>query len=114
VTTNSVDVVQVVRRVDVVERPRVVDVAGVGVQGQPGPQGPPGADGADGVSYDPFQHVQASPSSSWVVEHGFGRLVHVTLANTAGELVEADVVQTSPNVVSVSFPAPTTGTAFIS
>ena len=84
----------------------LVGNGGSGPAGAPGPPGPPG--GAQ------FIFTQVTPSGSWVINHNLGSLVHVTVLNTAGTIVDADVVETSINTVTISFNTPQAGTAVIS
>lgn len=81
-----------------------VIVSGVGVQGPPGP--------GSGGTYD---HIQAIPAATWIIAHGLGHRVHVTLLDDAGLYVLAQVDQQAPfNTVTVTFPDPVTGSAHIS
>lgn len=89
----------------------VVEIAYPGMRGMTGPQGPAGQ---DGESYEPHVHTQSSPSASWPVSNPFGRPVAVTVLNSAGEVVIADVEQDAPYAtVSITFSAPTTGVAVL-
>lgn len=89
-----------------------------GIQGETGPQGPTGATGADstvpgpvGPPADTYEHLQNSPTDVWVVNHNFGRNPTVSIVDSAGREVEADVLHTSLNQVQVSFNLPATGKA---
>lgn len=73
-----------------------------------GPAGPPGPPGPAGVTYT---HTQATPSSSWSVEHGLGYYPSITVIDSDGRVVYADVQHTGVNNAVIIFPAPTTGTA---
>lgn len=77
----------------------------------PGPQGPPGPAGSGGFTY--YFHTQASPSAGWVIDHNLNRPTHATVF-MAGEEVEADVVRNTDDQTTITFPAPTTGSALIS
>lgn len=77
--------------------------------GARGPQGPPGP--AGGTAYE---YVQSTPAASWIINHNLNRPVHVTLYNDSGEIVYSDVQRGSSNTLTVSFPAPTTGSAVVS
>jgi hypothetical protein len=70
---------------------------------------------AGAISGNGFQLRQLVPQSTWVITlpNDLGRLPAVTIYDDLGEVVEADVTATS-TVVSISFPAPATGTAIIS
>lgn len=94
-----------------------VEVAQAGVlvapaeQGPVGPQGVPGPPGpAGGVS---FHYVQAQPSAAWTIAHNLGRYPSVTIVDTAGDQVSADVTYVDANTVTVSFGFPTTGAAYL-
>lgn len=68
--------------------------------------GPPGGGAGSAQVF-----TQSSPSASWSITHTFGRLPLVDLY-VAGQQVEADVEATD-STVSVTFPAPTAGTAVL-
>lgn len=90
-----------------VESPKII-ISNTGMQGPPGPQGPPGASGTDA-----FEHVQSTPSASWVIAIplSFGRRPNVDVY--VGDVqVEADVTATSLNV-NIQFPSPTSGSAVL-
>ena len=80
-----------------------------GVQGPMGPQGVPGAAGGTVVSLD-----QSTPASTWIINHNLNRPVFVTVLNSAGEQVFADVDQSDPNTVSIIFATPVSGKAVVS
>lgn len=94
-------------RVVVTQGPAVV-VRDTGLQGPPGPEGPAGAP----ESF--HEYVQASPAATWTIVHGIVRRVHVTVLSTAREVVFADVDQSTPGTVVVTFSAPFAGSAFVS
>ena len=68
---------------------------------------PPGPPGVAGTGYD---HVQASPSASWIITHNLG-LYPVVSVRVAGEQCIAEVTYTSLNVVTVDFSSPQSGSA---
>ncbi len=81
----------------------------------PGPQGPRGLQGPAGVPGGAFLvHEQPSPAGSWIVNHNFGRPVFVTVLNSAGRQVLADIDQSDPNTASIIFATPTSGKAVVS
>jgi hypothetical protein len=84
--------------------------------GAPGPQGEPGEPGPTGPAGGGyvFIHTQVAPAATWIINHNAGRPVHVTLYNSAGSIIHADVVASTINVTTVTFPYPVVGTAFIS
>lgn len=53
-----------------------------------------------------------TPASTWNISHSLQRLPSVTLYDTSGAEVEADVVSTATTVV-VTFPAPFAGSAVL-
>lgn len=73
----------------------------------PGPQGPAGATGPPGGAI--FEFVQASPSSSWVVNHNLNQLAPGVSINIDGELVETDVIINSANQLTAQFSSPQSG-----
>lgn len=72
-----------------------------------GPQGPPGVAGG-------FEHTQAAPASTWIIDHNLGRKVHVSIFSATQELVYADVIHGSINQTTITFATPTSGSAVIS
>lgn len=96
-------------RVVVVREPTVVTVAAAGVQGPPGPQGPPGA--AGGAAH---VHIQTAPSATWVINHGLGRKVNVSLFDATETVINADVTHGTTGQTTITFPSPTSGSAYIS
>lgn len=95
------------------ESVEIVEVATEGPQGVPGPQGEAGEQGPPG-EIPVHLHTQSVPAATWIVAHNLNRGVHVTLRAPDGEYVEADVVASSTNVVTVMFPSPVAGSAVIS
>lgn len=65
--------------------------------------GPPGSPGKS------FQHVQASPSAEWIVNHNLGVRPSVTVLSPGGVEVSASVIHASPNQLRVSFAQPQSG-----
>lgn len=87
-------------------------IATPGPQGIPGPPGPPGRPGASGSDY--YEHEQIAASSTWVIPHGLGRRVNVTLFDATGRQVYADVEQSDNlNSVTVIYPGPLAGFALV-
>jgi len=87
-----------------------------------GPKGPPGPMVSDEFVADKVEtylddnppttgveHIQSEPTSTWIIAHNFGRRPAVTVY-VDGSIVDTDVVVTE-NQVSISFPAPYTGSA---
>ena len=75
------------------------------VAGTQGPQGPPGT----GASV----HNQVSPASTWTFSHSLGRLPAVSVYDSSGNLLLADVEATS-STISVTFASPTSGSVVFS
>lgn len=81
----------------------VIEIKPVGMQGGQGPQG---------VSQR-FDHTQASPSSTWTINHNFGYQVSTTVFSVGGLEIEAEVLNVSLNQVQILFVTPTAGSAVI-
>lgn len=85
------------------------------VVGPPGPQGPAGSQGPSGPpGGSGFEYTQAVPASTWIIDHGLGRKVHVSLFSVGAVVVFADVVHGSVNQTTISFAGPTAGSVVIS
>ena len=77
-----------------------------------GPAGPPGAPGRDGAGLSiPF--LFGTPLVIWTLAHGLNRFPSVTLVDTAGDQVGADVSYLDANTIQVSFGSPTAGSAYL-
>lgn len=74
-----------------------------------GTRGAPGVDSGSAVL--PFEHVQASASASWNVNHNLGRRPIVSVYSIGGVEITADVVHISVNQLQVNFAAPFAGFA---
>lgn len=94
--------------ITLIDNPTVLVLQANGGTGPVGPQGPPGTPGGFR-----FIYTQVSPAATWIITHGIGSLVNVTLLNSAGAVVDADIIETSLNVTTVMFSTPQTGTAII-
>lgn len=100
---------------------RVIYVTGAtGAQGPEGPQGPQGEQGPQGIQGpigpaggDPFIFDQTTPVATWTIDHNYGRRVSVDLIDDTGKVVFADIEHPTLNRTVITFPSPTTGTAFI-
>lgn len=80
-----------------------------GAAGTPGSTGPAGAPGGSA-----YEHIQSSAAATWNVNHNLGRLAHVSILETDGTEIEADVAHASINTVVITFPSPHTGTVIVS
>ncbi len=81
--------------------PAVIDV-------QAGPPGPPGTSSAS------YLHTQASPASTWTVNHNLGTRPVIAVRDTGGQEILAAITHASANQALISFVAAKTGTAFCS
>jgi len=82
-------------------------VGPTGATGEQGPQGPAGS----GTSFELTKGF-ASPSTLWVIDHGFGTYgVEVHCVDQNGDLIEGNVRYPSEDRVEVDFYYPTAGTA---
>lgn len=89
----------------------------VGVPGPPGVDGPAGPEGPAGPAGPPlgsFIYTQTFPAAVWIIPHNAGHPVHVTLYDSMDVLIHADVVASTMNLTTVTFPFPITGKAYIS
>jgi hypothetical protein len=82
-----------------------------GPAGPAGPQGPAGPPGAAGGTY---LHTQTTPAATWQITHALGRTPNLSLIDTGGRVVYADIVHNSALLAVVSFPSPVAGTAMCS
>lgn len=91
----------------------------VGIPGPPGVDGPEGPAGPQGDPGPPGNnswhlHTQVAAASTWIIAHGLNNWVHCTLMTDSYETIYADVVRSSINTVTVTFPSPMTGLAYLS
>jgi hypothetical protein len=97
-----------------------VDVVSVGVPGPTGPLGPTGStgptgpQGPSGALSGTYEHDQAVPSETWIVNHNLGYRPNVTVTDTLGRTVWGDVQHTSANQVVIEFSAAFSGKAYLS
>lgn len=80
-----------------------------GPQGIRGPQGAPGAAGGSVVEF----HTD-DPAGTWAITHNLNRLVFVSVVDSTGRELLADIDQSDPNTVSIQFATPTSGKAVVS
>jgi len=118
---DSLVVIQDDGTVLLIHQPSVLVVQSDGGSGPPGPAGAAGSPGPPGPTGPPgppggaaFVYVQSTPASTWIINHNLGALVHVTLLNPFGVIVEGDVTEPSINTVTIAFNTPQAGTAVIS
>lgn|SRR5690625_705607 len=60
-----------------------------------------------------FIYTQASPSAEWDITHNLNKRVSVTVVDSAGTVVEGDVVINSGTRVVISFNKPFAGEAYL-
>ena len=61
-----------------------------------------------------YTHNQSSPATQWTVVHNLGFKPNVTVFNSAGDIVEGDIVHNSSNQLTLQFSATMSGTAQLS
>lgn len=79
-----------------------------------GPPGPPGADGPvgpPGASGGGYVHSQASAETLWIINHNLGVRPAVSVSDTGGNELDAQVLHTSLYQCHVIFNTPTAGQA---
>ena len=58
-----------------------------------------------------FTHLQAVPNTAWTINHNLGMRPSVSILDTGGNEVEADVVHTNTNQLVIHFAIPLAGLA---
>ena len=99
--------------VDLPVIPKVYVPALPGPRGEQGIQGIRGFPGLDGSALGSYKHVQAIPSSEWVIEHPLGFKPAVTVIDSAGSVVYGDVSY-SGQTITIAFSAGFSGIAYLS
>ena len=79
----------------------LVSVVSVGIQGPPGP--PPTT----------YVHTQSVPSSVWTITHGLDKYPSVSVVDSAGSVIHANVSYTSLGQCVVTFSAAFGGSAYL-
>ena len=92
--------------ISVVENPTSVSVAETGIQGPPGPPGP--------VSTNSFTFNQSVANSVWTINHTLPYRPNITLVNSIGQIIFANVDYVSATQITVSHSVPIAGTAYLS
>jgi hypothetical protein len=77
------------------------DVVGVEIV-EKGDKGDPGEDGSDDKT---FRHVQDIPNQSVTIVHGLGKYPAVTIKDTAGTQIEAEITFIDINTIHVALSA---------
>ena len=80
----------------------------VGVAVAAGPQGPQGEPGLSGAG---FTYTQASPATTWIINHNLGFRPSVELLSIGGAEIEGDIVHSSVNQCIATFLVPVAGSA---
>ena len=98
-----------------------IDVALLpGVPNQRGPRGPQGLPGKDGVQITQipalvaYSHNQLAASNFWIITHNLNFRPNVTAFDSAGDMVEGNVIHNSANQLTLQFSSPISGTAQLS
>jgi hypothetical protein len=76
-----------------------------------GPPGPPGPPGPSGAGYD---FNQASPATTWTINHNLGYRPSVQMFTVGGLEVLGEIQHTSNNQTLISFNTAVAGTARLS
>ena len=98
-----------------------------GLQGADGVQGISGSsvtstddvpEGVENLYFTPsrvaYQHTQGVTSSSWIITHNLGFYPNITVKDSAGSIVEGEIVYDSANQVTLNFQAAFSGLAYLS
>jgi hypothetical protein len=90
-----------------------------GIDGIDGIDGQDGRDGVDGsavvdISRISYTHIQSASSDEWAITHNLGFAPSLTLFDSAGSQLEADVEYPDSNTVVVHLSVPLTGAAYLS
>lgn len=84
-----------------------------GIQGIQGVQGVPGAVGPAGPSGARYVHSQLVASAVWIVAHGLDAFPSVTVVDSAGTVVQGDIVYLDTSTIRLTFSAPFGGAAYV-
>ncbi len=72
-----------------------------------------GVSGAGGDGPHTLAYQQQSPATSWLIDHGLNRFPSVTILDSSGDEVEADVMYLSQSQVQINFAYALSGQAFL-
>ena len=61
-----------------------------------------------------YTHTQSGASAQWVVTHNLGFKPNVTTFNSAGDIVEGNIIHNSVNQLTMQFSSAFSGTAQLS
>jgi hypothetical protein len=67
-----------------------------------------GGNSSSGIAYT---HLQSVPNTVWTINHNLGMRPSVSILDTGGNEVEADVVHTNTNQLVIHFAIPLAGLA---
>lgn len=75
-------------------------------------------EGAENLYFTPsrvaYVHTQGTSSSSWVITHNLNFYPNITVKDSAGSIVEGEIVYDSANQVTLNFQAAFSGLAYLS
>lgn len=111
-------------KINIVADPNVADVVTVipspGKRGDVGPQGIQGIQGIQGQKGDKgdiggvYTHNQSALSPTWYVAHNLGYNPNVTVVDSAGTHLEADIWYNNLNSLEIRFSIGVSGKAYLS
>jgi hypothetical protein len=81
-------------------------IAGVGVQGPPGPPGT--------ASSDNYTYVQSVADNIWTINHTIPFRPNVSVVNSAGQVIYANVDYASATQIIITHSVPLTGMVYLS
>lgn len=82
-----------------------------GPQGSAGPQGQTGPMGPAGSTYE---HTQLGVSNTWIITHNLGFNPSVSVVDSSGTSIEAEIWYTNINTLEVRFSSGISGKAYLS
>lgn len=85
--------------------------------GTSGPQGPKGEQGLPGevlFSDLSYVHNQATPATTWTINHGLQFIPNITVVDSAGTVVEGSYDYPNANTVVLNFSGAFSGKAYLS
>ena len=72
-----------------------------------------GSDGGGSTGKGTYTYTQSQAATVWMIPHDLGRFPAVTVLDTDGNVIMADVQHLSAAVVSIGFAAPLAGKALL-
>lgn len=82
-----------------------------GVAGPAGPAGAQGPPGASGTAT--FAYQQGVAASAWTITHNLGKYPSAVVVDSAGAVVEGDIIYVSMNEIVMLFTAAFSGSAYL-